>query len=223
MTRAFLKNFFQKTNKDYNMKNAFFLSLVSLAFAGQVFAQTETITFDASTPIQPSTKVDRPTLLEIGLVFPIFSDDARNFINNTGVSPNPLSTGFGTGIQLGYHKQMSDRATLGVVANTTMYLDHGATSTQLYQLGAFATGRLYFMEKWTNSVFAEVGAGPEVAAYSINGGTFNTQVSLASRFGAGYNYSFDNNVCLTLSAVVSPNFASNDPTRNAKIIIGMVW
>jgi hypothetical protein len=216
------KNIFNQKTGVFIMKNAIFLSLVSLAFAGQLFAQTETVTFDPSTPIQPA-EVSRPTLLEIGLVFPIFSDDARNFINGAGIAPNPLSTGFGTGVQFGYHKQMSDRATLGVVANTTMYLDNGATTTQLYQLGAFATGRLYFMEKWTNSVFAEVGAGPEVAAYSINGGTFTTQASLASRFGAGYNYSFDNNVCLTVSAVVSPNFASNDPTRNAKIIIGMVW
>jgi hypothetical protein len=217
------------------MKNTIFLSLLSLAFAGQIFAQSEVVTMDISTPILPpapvevveveevDVEVSRPTLLEIGLVFPIFSDDARNFINGAGIAPNPLSTGFGTGVQFGFHKLMSDRATLGVVANTTMYLDNGATTTQLYQLGAFATGRLYFMENWTNSVFAEVGAGPEVAAYSIAGGTFNTQVSLASRFGAGYNYSFDNNVCLTVSAVVSPNFASNDPTRNAKIIIGMVW
>jgi len=222
MIRAFLTKLFFRQNKDYIMKNAFFLSLVSLAFAGQVFAQEVTGTGN-DTPVQPTHKAERPTLLEIGLVFPIFSDDARNFINNAGVTPNPLSTGFGTGIQLGYHKLMSERATLGVVANATMYVDNGTSTTHLYQFGAFATGRLYFMNKWTNSVFAEVGAGPEVAAYSIAGGTFTTQASLASRFGVGYNYSFDNNVCLTVSAVVSPNFASNDPTRNAKIIIGMVW
>lgn len=207
------------------MKNAFFLSIVSVLFATQVFAQTETATTDEltlSTPIIAKEQT-RPTLLEIGLVVPIYSDDARSFINGAGIAPNPLSTGFGTGVQLGYHKQMSDRATLGAVVNTTMYLDKSATTTQLYQLGAFATGRVYFMQKWTNSVFAEVGAGPELATYSLNGGTFTTQVSLASRFGAGYNYSFDNNVCLTVSAVVSPNFATNDPTRNAKIIVGMVW
>ena len=205
------------------MKNTIILSLVSLFACASLFAQdTESTPLSAAT-----TKHETTSLYEIGLVFPIFSDDARNFVNGSGIAPNPLSTGFGTGIQLGYHKVMGNRATLGVVANTTAYVDHGggnrATTTQVYQFAGFAVGRVFFMQNWSNSLFAEVGAGPELAAYSIAGGNFNTQVSIASRFGLGYNYSIDNNVCLTLSAVVSPNFASNDPTRNAKVIIGMVW
>lgn len=206
------------------MKNTIILSLVSLFAIATSNAQTETIGQDA-TPIAPAvTEQARPGLYEIGLIFPIYSDDARNFVNNSNIAPNPLSTGFGTGIQLGYHKVMSDRATLGVVGNTTAYFDQSvAGTTQVYQFAGFAVGRLAFMSKWDNSVFAEIGAGPEIAAYSIAGSDFTTQVSLASRFGVGYNYSFDNNVCMTISAVVSPNFASNDPTRNAKIIIGMVW
>lgn len=208
------------------MKNSIILSLVSVFAVAQMNAQAEIIFQEpaTSTPIAPAVETSRPSLYEIGLIFPIFSDDARNFVNNSSIAPNPLSTGFGTGIQLGYHKVMSDRATLGVVGNTTAYFDQNvAGRTQVYQFAGFAVGRLAFMSKWDNSLFAEIGAGPEIAAYSIAGSDFTTQVSLASRFGLGYNYSFDNNVCMTISAVVSPNFASNDPTRNAKVIIGMVW
>lgn len=199
------------------MKNTIILSLVSLFACASIFAQDV-----ESTPIA-SVATPTTSLYEIGLVFPIFSDDARTFINGSNISPNPLSTGFGTGIQLGYHKVMGKRATLGGIVNTTAFVDNSTTTTQVYQFAGFAVGRVSFMENWSNSLFAEVGVGPELAAYSINGGNFNTQVSLASRFGLGYNYSFDNNVCLTVSAVVSPNFSSNDPTRNAKIIIGMIW
>ena len=200
----------------FSMFKSFVVSLASLVFVCQASAQSEAI-------FTPIGEVSRPSLYEIGLTFPIFSNDARDFINNMGISPTPLSSGFGTGAQVGYHKLIRERATFGAVLNASMFLDNGQATTQIYQTSAMAVGRLFFMKKWTNSVFAELGAGPEITAYSIAGARFNTQVSIASRFGVGYSYEFDNNVCLTASAVISPNFASNDPTRNAKIVVSMVW
>jgi hypothetical protein len=194
----------------------FVFSLASLVFVCQASAKPEL-------ECTPLGEISRPTLYEIGLTFPLFSNDARNFINSTGINPTPLSTGFGTGAQIGYHKLIRERATFGALVNASMFLDNSQTTTQIYQASAVAVGRLFFMKNWTNSVFAEIGAGPEVTAYSVSGGSFNTQVSIASRFGIGYSYEVDNNVCVTASAVISPNFASNDPTRNAKIIVSMVW
>lgn len=162
-------------------------------------------------------------LLEIGLVFPVFSDGVRDFMTANNVQTNPLASGFGTGVQFAVHSQINDRATLGGIVNATTFISSGDSLTQLYQTSVVLAGRAHVVQFGKSSVFAEIGIGPEFAAYSLKDGAFKYQVSLTSRFGVGYRYTFGNNLGLLASAVLSPDFGTTDPTRNLKVILGMVW
>lgn len=160
---------------------------------------------------------------ELGLIFPAKNDAMKNYITANAISVNPLTSGVGSGFQLGVHKLLSEKATMGVIFGGNMFLVASDSTTQLYQVGTFLTGRLYFGETWKNGVFAEVGAGPEFGAASVRGGTFNFQLNFASRFGVGYNYQFSKNVTLGVSAIISPSVVANNYLDGAKIVANMLW
>jgi hypothetical protein len=218
------------------MKNLFLASLAVLSIA-QASAQnnpvrpnaTSLLTEYGDTVVVAESITDvlsehqSSTLLEIGLVFPVFSDGVRDFMTANAIQTNPLASGFGTGIQLGAHGKINSRATLGAILNATTFIASGDSLTQLYQTNLTVTGRAHVIQFENSSVFAEIGVGPEFAAYSLNNAKFKYQVSLASRFGVGYRHNFGNNLGLLASAVLSPDFGTTDPTRNLKIIIGMIW
>lgn len=160
---------------------------------------------------------------ELGLVFPINKDDVKNYINGNNVVVNPLTSGFSSGFQLGKHRIINDKATLGVILGANTFFSSGISNNQIYQMNAHLTGRLYFGETWRNGVFAEIGAGPEFAASSIQGGDFQFQANFGSRFGLGYNYQFNKDVTLGLSFVTSPSVLSDNYFNNSKIVVNMLW
>lgn len=214
------------------MKNIFLAVFTAFAVSAQTYAQSNPltpgstlVTSDGDTVTVTDVMTSAPTssLLEIGLVFPVFSDGVRDFMAANNIPVNPLASGFGTGIQLAAHNEINSRATLGGILNATSFITSGDSLTQLYQVNFSIAGRAHFLQFGASSVFAEIGVGPEFAAYSIKDGTFAYQVSLTSRFGLGYRYNFGNNLGLLASAVLSPDFGSTDPTRNLKVILGMIW
>jgi hypothetical protein len=134
-----------------------------------------------------------------------------------------LTSGFGAGFQLGKHRILNEKATLGVILGGNMFIASAETTTQVYQLGAYLTGRLYFGETWRNGVFAEVGAGPEFAGAKIQDSDFRIQSNFASRFGLGYNYQFSKDVTLGISAIISPALTADNYFDGAKIVANMLW
>lgn len=200
--------------------------LMSLCFA---LLAIPSFASDGSTPLDPKTSAACPSdmqkkyVSELGLVFPVKTDAMKNYINSNTIVISPLTSGFSAGFQYGRHRLLNDRATLGVLLGGNMFVASAATTTQVYQLGAYLTGRLYFGETWRNGVFAEVGAGPEFAGAVIQSGDFQFQSNFASRFGIGYNYQFSKDVTLGLSAVVSPSLMSDNYFDGARVVVNMLW
>jgi len=160
---------------------------------------------------------------ELGLVFPVKTDAMKNYINANSIVVSPLTSGFGAGFQLGKHRILNEKATLGVILGGNMFIASAETTTQVYQIGAYLTGRLYFGETWRNGVFAEVGAGPEFAGAKIQDSDFRIQSNFASRFGLGYNYQFSKDVTLGISAIISPALTADNYFDGAKIVANMLW
>lgn len=190
----------------------FFISMLCILFSIPMMAQ--------DTPACPSQK---NYVSEMGLVFPVKTDAMKAYINANSINVGPLTSGFSAGFQVGKHRILNEKATLGVLLGGNMFVASGVSTTQVYQLGAYLTGRLYFGETWRNGVFAEVGAGPEGAAAKIQGGDFQFQANFASRFGVGYNYQFSKDVTLGISAIVSPSLVSDNYFDGAKIVANMLW
>jgi hypothetical protein len=160
---------------------------------------------------------------ELGLVFPVKTDAVKDYINASNIGISPLTSGFSSGFQVGKHRIINERATLGLALGGNMFYGRGIATNQVYQLGAYLTGRLYFGDTWRNGVFAEVGAGPEGAATSLNGGDFQYQANIASRFGVGYNYQFNEDVTLGASVVVAPSIMADNYFDGAKVVVNMLW
>jgi hypothetical protein len=195
------------------MKTILLSSIIFLS-AIQLFAQLD----NSIEPVSHKKYVS-----ELGLSFPLKSQHMKDYINLNNVQVAPLTSGFGAGFQLGGHRILNENATLGVLLNSNMFLASGEHFTQVYQMGAYLTGRLYFGDTWRNGVFTEIGAGPEFAAASIQGGDFQFQGNFASRIGLGYNYQFNKDVTLGASVVVSPSLTSDDYLNETRVVINMLW
>lgn len=160
---------------------------------------------------------------ELGLVFPTKTDDIKGYINANNIAVNPLTSGFSSGFQVGKHRIINDQATLGVILAANGFFSAGSAENQIYQFGAYLTGRLYFGETWRNGVFAEIGAGPEVAAASVQGGDFQFQANFGTKLGVGYNYQFNKDVTLGLSFITAPSMLSDNYFNGSKIVVNMLW
>lgn len=199
--------------KGYSMKT-FILSLLCAMMITPAIAQETT-----SKPCCTKKKY----VNELGLVFPVKTDAVKDYINASNIGINPLTSGFSSGFQVGKHRIINEKATLGVVLGGNVFYGRGVATNQVYQFGTYLTGRLYFGDTWRNGVFAEVGAGPEMAAASLNGGDFQYQVNIASRFGVGYNYQFNEDVTLGASVVVAPSIMNDNYFDGAKVVVNMLW
>ena len=191
----------------------FFLSLICALMVTPLLAQDS----------KPCCPTGKKYVTELGLIFPVKTDAVKDYINASNIGVNPLTSGFGSGFQFGRHRIINEKATLGVLVGSNVFYGKGTTTNQLYQFGAYLTGRLYFGETWRNGVFAEVGAGPEAAMASLNGGDFQYQVNVASRIGLGYNYQFNKDVTLGASVVVAPSIMADNYTDGAKVVVNMLW
>jgi hypothetical protein len=189
------------------------LSALILLFSTSAFSQ--------SNPVCCNTQ--KKYVSELGFVFPGKTQVIKDYVNANSVSINPLTSGFGSGFQLGKHRIINDQATLGVVLGANAFFISSNAKTQIYQIGTYLTGRLYFGETWRNGVFTELGAGPEFAASSINDSDFNVQANFASRIGIGYNYQFNKDVTLGASLIVSPSLMTDDYLNGSKFVINMLW
>jgi hypothetical protein len=166
---------------------------------------------------------DKNYINELGLVFPTDASSVKNFINANNVGVSPLTSGFSSGFQLGIHRIVNERATLGLVLGTNAFFSLDSVNNHIYQVGAFITGRVYFGDTWRNGLFAEIAAGPEFAAASLGGKDFQIQTNVASRIGIGYNYQFNKDVTLGVSVVASPSLLANSYFDGSRIVINMLW
>lgn len=195
------------------MKKAL-LSLIILLNATIVFAQDDSSIMPVS---------HKKYVSDLGLTFPLKTQSIKDYINLNNVEVGPLTSGFGAGVQFGQHRLLNENATLGVLLNGNMFLASSGEFTQVYQFGAYLTGRLYFGDTWRNGVFTEIGAGPEFGGASIQGERFEFQGNFASRFGLGYNYQFNKDVTLGASIVASPSLTSDDYLNSARVVVNMLW
>ena len=191
----------------------FILSLICAMMLTPVIAQES----------KPCCVKKKKYVTELGLIFPVKTDAVKDYINASNVGVNPLTSGFSSGFQFGKHRIINEKATLGLILGGNMFYGKGVATNQVYQLGTYLTGRLYFGDTWRNGVFAEVGAGPEVAAASLSGGDFQYQANIASRVGVGYNYQFNEDVTLGLSVVTAPSIMSDNYFDGAKVVVNMLW
>lgn len=162
-------------------------------------------------------------VFELGLNTPINASGIKDYINSNNVSVSPLTSGFNTGFQIGGHKIINDQATLGIVVGMNTFIASQSVTNQIYQLGTYLTGRLYFGDSWRNGIFTEISAGPEASVISLSKSDFSYQVNIASRLGVGYNYQFNKDVTLGVSVVISPSITSANYTDGAKIVVNMLW
>lgn len=160
---------------------------------------------------------------ELGLTFPLKTDAMKNYIAASNIDAAPLTSGIGSGLQLGMHRIINDKATLGLIVGSNFFFTFGDTKSQIYQLGTYLTGRLYFGETWRNGIFTEIGAGPEFSAASISDGDFKFQGNFATRLGIGYNYQFNKDVTLGISAIVAPSLTTDNYLDNARVVVNMLW
>lgn len=191
----------------------FLLSIITLFSIVSAFSQ--------STPI--SVGESSKYVNELGLVFPTKSGPIRDYINANNIRINPLTSGFSSGFQIGRHRIINEKSTLGVVLGSNAFYSSDTATTQIYQTGLYLTGRLYFGETWRNGVFAEVTAGPEFAATSIQGSDFQIQTNVGTRIGVGYNYQFNRDVTLGVSLVASPSILSDNYLDGSRVVINMLW
>ena len=198
--------------KGYFMKT-FILSLLCAMMITPAIAQDS----------KPCCVGGKKYITELGLVFPVKTDAVKDYINASNIGVSPLTSGFSSGFQFGKHRIINQKATLGVILGGKMVVGKGVELNQVYQLGAYLTGRLYFGDTWRNGVFAELGAGPEGAMASLNGGDFQYQANFASRFGVGYNYQFNEDVTLGASVVVAPSIMNDNYFDGAKVVVNMLW
>lgn len=160
---------------------------------------------------------------ELGLVFPVKTAIMKNYISAGSINVNPLTSGFSSGSQIGRHRIINEKATLGVILASNIFYGNTPVKNQIYQVGTYLTGRLYFGETFKNGVFAELGAGPEFSAASLSGASFQLQANFASRVGLGYNYRFNDDVSLGAAVVISPSITADNYTDGARVIVNMLW
>lgn len=212
-------------------------SVLSLVCAStMMFAQTSRRAMVEASPIQPQkdTTVSSTNYInELGLTFTVQNGPLKTYVTGLGVAPSPLTSGFGSGFQVGRHYFVSQQATIGMILGANAYYSNtpanffGTSSpevtAQLYQVASYFTGRVYFGESWQRGIFAELGAGPEVSAVSFNSSGFLYQANLGTRLGVGYNYKFSNDVTLGLSVLASPSVTNNNYLDGSKLLINLLW
>lgn len=160
---------------------------------------------------------------EIGMSFPAKTTTYRDFLTANGIVNTPITSGVGYGVQFGKHQIVREGATLGVVVAANAFYTNSPVTNQIYQVGAYFTGRAYFGQSWHQGLFAEIGAGPEIGGTSINGGNFNYQANLSARFGIGYNYQLNNDVSVGLSVITSPSVLSSSVLDGSRVLVNMLW
>lgn len=175
-------------------------------------------------PSQVTVAAPKTFITELGLTFPLKPSSIKDYINTNGITTLPLTSGYSSGFQVGRHSIVSNQATIGVVLGANGFIGSTPTATnQIYQIGIYATGRLYFGESWRGGAFAELGAGPEASAASFNGSNFEYQGNIGARVGAGYNYKFTNDVTLGVSLLATPAVSSAGFLDGAKVVVNMLW
>lgn len=161
---------------------------------------------------------------DVGMSFPVKPTIFKDYLTASGVASTPITNGVGYGAQFGRHYIVREGgATLGVIVSGNAFYSSGPVQAQVYQLGAYFTGRAYFNQSWREGLFAEVGAGPEVGGTSFNGASFQYQANLNARFGLGYNYRFNNDVSLGVSVLASPSITGNGILDGSRVLVNMLW
>lgn len=161
---------------------------------------------------------------EVGLVFPIKNNAFKDYLVANGITSLPITTGLGTGVQLGRHCAIAQPTTLGLVLNGNMFISNApGTKCQVYQVATFLTGRIYFGNSWHKGLFAELAGGLEASAASFFGNSFSFQANIASRVGAGYNIAFNSTATVGVALTLSPTALSSDYLSSARLVINMLW
>lgn len=199
------------------MKRFLFLVLVGLT----VVMQTS---FAESSPISSeSCQTKSPWLNEMSLVAPTNTAATRDFFTANGITSNPLTSGLGYGVQVGRHFCVGNGATVGAVLSGNAFYSSSITTNQVYGLSAYFVGRAYFSNTWRHGLFAELGAGPEVSAVSVNSSDFRVQGNLSTRVGVGYNYEFNDDITVGAAVLVTPAISSSNYLDGARVVINLLW
>jgi hypothetical protein len=161
---------------------------------------------------------------ETGVVFPTKSTTIRDYFNANGLTPIPLTSGLGNGLQFGLHRLVGNGATIGaLVTGNAFYGSGGGSTTQIYNFSAYFVARGYLNGTWRNGAFVELGCGPEVSAASFADSAFVYQGNISTRLGVGYNYQFNDDITVGLSAVVTPTVTAGSYLDGSKVIVNILW
>lgn len=199
------------------MKRFLFLVLTGLSLMlTNLFAESSPL-------VAENCRGNSPWLNEMSLVVPTKTNAVRDYFSANGVTSNPLTSGLGYGVQVGRHLCIGRGATVGGVLAGNAFYSSGITTNQVYGLSAYFVGRAYFSNTWRNGLFAELGAGPEVSAVSVNGSSFRTQANLSTRVGVGYNYEFNDDITVGATVLVSPSVTSSNYLDGARVVINLLW
>lgn len=163
-------------------------------------------------------------ITELGLTFPVRSNAMRDYIAAHGITTLPLTSGVSNGASIGRHVVLSNQATLGAILGANMFVGTDSVAvSQLYQLSAFLTGRLYFGESWRGGFYVEIGSGPELSLAKFSGTPLVFQVNIGARGGVGYNYKFSDDVTVGASVVASPALTAASVMDGMRVCVVMLW
>lgn len=172
----------------------------------------------------PITPAPTRWITELGLTFPIKNNSIKNYVESHGIVTLPLTSGVSNGAAIGRHAVISDQATIGLLMGANMFIGTDSVAvSQLYQLSAFVTGRLYFGESWRGGAFVEIGSGPELSMAKLRGTPLVFQVNIGARIGLGYNYRFSNDVTVGASIVAAPALSAGSLMDGMKVAVSMLW
>lgn len=201
------------------MKRFLFLVLVGITVLMQTtFAETPRV---ESSPL--SSEIDYQWINEMSLLVPTKTNALRDYFTANGVTSNPLTSGLGYGVQVGRHLCIGSGATVGGVISGNVFYSSNVTTNQVYGMSAYFVGRAYFTDSWRHGLFAELGAGPEVSAVSVNDSDFRVQANLSTRVGVGYNYKFNDDITVGATLLVTPSVSSSSYFDNARVVVNLLW
>jgi len=196
-----------------------------LVLCGLFLVGVTSPSFAESSPLGASTCTTQCSswVNEMGLTIPTKSSTVRDYFAANSVTPNPLTSGLGYGIQAGRHLRIGSAATIGGIVAGNVYYSKTTSTTQVYNFSTYFVARGYMSETWRDGAFVEVGFGPEVSAASFTDSSFVYQANLSTRLGVGYNYQFNNDVSVGISAVVSPSVTASNYLDGSKVIVNILW
>lgn len=172
----------------------------------------------------PPMHPNNHSILEIGVTFPITTSAVKQYIEANGVTANPLTSGYSNGVELGIHGLISHQATVGLLATGNLFVANDMTGTnQIYQLGAYMIGRLYFSDTWRGGLFAELGSGLEFSLSAFHQADARYQANFGARIGAGYNYKFNSDVTIGASVRAAPSLSAKTITDGMQLVVSMLW